>query len=554
GMGGYGMGQMQQMGYNGYGAQQHAGPAAMNGAMGYGTPAAPGFESPHPDVEAGVDSEAQVAPGEEAAGVPKVEEGFEGDVDMAMAGIEGAYGGGFDPSFGMVPTGPGRGRGALRGRGVSTRGAAFAGRGGRGGAQIGIPRPPSPLPPGVPTGPRNPGPTAPARRDRSGYQDKDRQLPPANEGLDYGGGGASNSSPVRSRRESLPPRREPIPRRTSPSGEGGERERSSRSSKRETRERDRSDRDRDRERDREPRDRDREPRDRERERERERSREPRGDRERTLTPDRPSSSRRNSRRVESEEPRAGAGVDDFFPDKQAAVIKEEENVPQVVGIKIRGATKIQKVDEPAPEAEQEVSERRSRRGDREREPPTGPAADGRRDSEGKSRRSARGSGEDESATGRTSTRRSHRTEPDAEDVSERRSRRHATQTEEDEAYSRAAAEVEETRSTSRRTRRHHWEDDEEDEERTNGARDDIASLRLAGEVRGLISYISENLSFLRILQDGTDALCHNVLAQTDGLAKEARASLEELDVFYNAELDAQDQSLWSDEEDDVAEE
>ncbi|KAJ8474173.1 hypothetical protein ONZ51_g7386 [Trametes cubensis] len=96
------------------------------------------------------------------------------------------------------PQGQFRGRGMPQGMGLRGRGAAFAGRG------RGIPvRPASPLPPNVPTGPRN----------KNKYKDIDGSAP-AVEGLDYGGGG----------------------------GGGNERERE--------RERDRGDRDRDRERDR----------------------------------------------------------------------------------------------------------------------------------------------------------------------------------------------------------------------------------------------------------------------------------------------------------------
>lgn len=60
----------------------------------------------------------------------------------------------------------------LRGRG----GFAGRGRGGYGGAPVGPVRPASPLPPGVPTGPRN----------QNRYKDRDNNAP-AVEGLDYGG-------------------------------------------------------------------------------------------------------------------------------------------------------------------------------------------------------------------------------------------------------------------------------------------------------------------------------------------------------------------------------
>ncbi|RPD64624.1 Fip1-domain-containing protein [Lentinus tigrinus ALCF2SS1-6] len=80
-----------------------------------------------------------------------------------------------------VPTGPSRGlaQGQFRGRGMQQglgmrgRGAGFPGRGR--GAPV---RPASPLPPNVPTGPRN----------KNKYKDIDGSAP-AVDGLDYGGGG-----------------------------------------------------------------------------------------------------------------------------------------------------------------------------------------------------------------------------------------------------------------------------------------------------------------------------------------------------------------------------
>jgi len=86
-----------------------------------------------------------------------------------------------------VPQGPGAGRGATpvpyRGR-AQGRGRGFPARGrGRGGLYAGegapppVPvRPASPLPPGVPTGPRN----------QNKYKDRDGNAP-AVDGLDYGG-------------------------------------------------------------------------------------------------------------------------------------------------------------------------------------------------------------------------------------------------------------------------------------------------------------------------------------------------------------------------------
>ncbi|CDO73408.1 hypothetical protein BN946_scf185013.g42 [Trametes cinnabarina] len=77
-----------------------------------------------------------------------------------------------------VPQGPFRGRGIPAGPGLRGRGAGFAGRG------RGVPvRPASPLPPNVPTGPRN----------KNKYKDVDGSAP-AVEGLDYGGGGGGGGT------------------------------------------------------------------------------------------------------------------------------------------------------------------------------------------------------------------------------------------------------------------------------------------------------------------------------------------------------------------------
>ncbi|KAI0368911.1 hypothetical protein BV20DRAFT_947241 [Pilatotrama ljubarskyi] len=82
-----------------------------------------------------------------------------------------------------VPPGQFRGRGMPQGMGLRGRGAGFAGRG------RGIPvRPASPLPPNVPTGPRN----------KNKYKDIDGSAP-AVDGLDYGGGGGGNGDRDRER-------------------------------------------------------------------------------------------------------------------------------------------------------------------------------------------------------------------------------------------------------------------------------------------------------------------------------------------------------------------
>ncbi|EDR15306.1 uncharacterized protein LACBIDRAFT_301408 [Laccaria bicolor S238N-H82] len=94
-----------------------------------------------------------------------------------------------------VTPAPGAGRGAaqipFRGRGApGLRGRGFPGRGrGRGGLYADAPppvpvRPASPLPPGVPTGPRN----------QNKYKDRDGNAP-AVDGLDYGGGKESRRTP-----------------------------------------------------------------------------------------------------------------------------------------------------------------------------------------------------------------------------------------------------------------------------------------------------------------------------------------------------------------------
>ncbi|KAH9932084.1 uncharacterized protein BXZ73DRAFT_90020 [Epithele typhae] len=84
-----------------------------------------------------------------------------------------------------VPQQPFRGRGMPQGMGPRGRGAGFAGRG------RGMPvRPASPLPPNVPTGPRN----------KNKYKDIDGSAP-AVDGLDYGGGGGGSAPVDRERSE-----------------------------------------------------------------------------------------------------------------------------------------------------------------------------------------------------------------------------------------------------------------------------------------------------------------------------------------------------------------
>ncbi|KAI0706301.1 hypothetical protein C8T65DRAFT_652290 [Cerioporus squamosus] len=127
---------------------------------------------------------------------------------------QGMMGMGMNPEFGMqdpsgmgqqmypgmegnntptpIPTGPSRGvtqagfrgRNMQQGMGMRGRGAGFAGRG------RGVPvRPASPLPPNVPTGPRN----------KNKYKDIDGSAP-AVDGLDYGGGGGGGGDKDRSER------------------------------------------------------------------------------------------------------------------------------------------------------------------------------------------------------------------------------------------------------------------------------------------------------------------------------------------------------------------
>ncbi|TFK42038.1 hypothetical protein BDQ12DRAFT_677552 [Crucibulum laeve] len=103
--------------------------------------------------------------------------------------------------------------GGFRGRGiVAPRGRGFGGRGrGRGGlygADAPPPpvRPASPLPPGVPTGPRN----------QNKYKDRDGNAP-AVDGLDYGGGGAGRRTP-----SGEPEDRSSRKRRSSPSLDEGQ--------------------------------------------------------------------------------------------------------------------------------------------------------------------------------------------------------------------------------------------------------------------------------------------------------------------------------------------
>ncbi|OBZ78856.1 hypothetical protein A0H81_01358 [Grifola frondosa] len=77
------------------------------------------------------------------------------------------------PTRGVVAPGQFRGRGMPQGMGLRGRGGGFVGRG------RALPvRPASPLPPNVPTGPRN----------KNKYKDIDGSAP-AVDGLDYGGGG-----------------------------------------------------------------------------------------------------------------------------------------------------------------------------------------------------------------------------------------------------------------------------------------------------------------------------------------------------------------------------
>ncbi|TDL20885.1 hypothetical protein BD410DRAFT_771928 [Rickenella mellea] len=125
------------------------------------------------------------------------------------------------PVRGATP-GQFRGRGMVAGVGLRGRGANFPGRGrGRGAMYDGMPplpvRPASPLPPGVPTGPRNPG---------NRYKDRDNNGP-AVDGLDYGGGKDSGGGTPSEADEKSSSRK----RRASPDRDRDE-DRSSRSSKR----------------------------------------------------------------------------------------------------------------------------------------------------------------------------------------------------------------------------------------------------------------------------------------------------------------------------------
>ncbi|QRV80146.1 FIP1 motif protein [Ceratobasidium sp. AG-Ba] len=86
-----------------------------------------------------------------------------------------------EPSLTPTPNDPPV-RGGFRGRAAAARARGFAARGrGRGGfhSDVAAPRPASPLPPNVPTGPRNP--------NTRSYKDKDRDGDSKVEGLDYGG-------------------------------------------------------------------------------------------------------------------------------------------------------------------------------------------------------------------------------------------------------------------------------------------------------------------------------------------------------------------------------
>ena len=127
------------------------------------------------------------------------------------------------------------------------------------------------------------------------------------------------------------------------------------------------------------------------------------------------------------------GVDELFPDRAPLPVKaEEDSQPLVVGLKIRGSTRLdKKVDEVVEEPvtsksrretsvsasiEQDEGRRSSRRDrDEGRKSRRGEDDDrsrrsSRRDDEDKGRRSGRGSGEDE--VGRT--RRSHREDEEPE--------------------------------------------------------------------------------------------------------------------------------------------
>ncbi|CAE6343244.1 unnamed protein product [Rhizoctonia solani] len=171
-----------------------------------------------------------------------------------------------------VPTEP-AGRGGLRGRAAAARARGFAARGrGRGDFHgAGTVRPSSPLPPNVPTGPRNP--------NTRSYKDKDRDGDSKLDGLDYGGD--------RERTQS----------------EDGRRHRDRDRDRERERERERErDRDRDRERDRDHRERDRErDRDRDRDRERDRDRDRERERGKSEVRDKAGSGRKRAHSRESDE-------------------------------------------------------------------------------------------------------------------------------------------------------------------------------------------------------------------------------------------------------------
>jgi pre-mRNA 3'-end-processing factor FIP1 len=140
-------GGMMNMGMNEYGQMQGDGSGMVQGMY------------PSMDVGQGGQNVPVAPAGVGRGGAPA--QGFSGSHRGARGGASGA-----------VPVAPSRG---------STRGG-FAGRGrGRGGydAPPAPIRPASPLPPGVPTGPRN----------ANKYKDRDNNAP-AVEGLDYGGGAA----------------------------------------------------------------------------------------------------------------------------------------------------------------------------------------------------------------------------------------------------------------------------------------------------------------------------------------------------------------------------
>ncbi|KAI9066452.1 hypothetical protein FKP32DRAFT_1684398 [Trametes sanguinea] len=160
GMGDMGMMQDPSAGGPAGPGPQGAGQGPQDGQVGMGMDGfGPGGATPGPGMmgmEYGMQDPsamgAQMYPGMEGSGTP---------TPVAPAPTRG------------VPQGPFRGRGIPAGPGLRGRGAGFAGRG------RGMPvRPASPLPPNVPTGPRN----------KNKYKDVDGSAP-AVDGLDYGGGG-----------------------------------------------------------------------------------------------------------------------------------------------------------------------------------------------------------------------------------------------------------------------------------------------------------------------------------------------------------------------------